>query len=224
VPLDGGTRGAPGAVQVADRWHLWHNLAEAVERAVSRHRDYLQACVPLPVVEAVPATVPEPAAPPAAPRAGRIADRTRARHAEVHRMLAEGRSYREIAAGLGLARNTARRFARAASPEELLVNDGTGRQGSILDQHEAYLRERWNNGCTNAAMLWQELRDRGYAGGPGHVRHYLARFRASAPVPAPRPAAPKVRAVTSCRYGPWVLQPCMCGWSSSWLQEETSSR
>jgi hypothetical protein len=41
-------------------------------------------------------------------------------------MLGESRSIREIAAALGLSRNTVRRFARAGSPEELLVNDGTG--------------------------------------------------------------------------------------------------
>ena len=49
-------------------------------------------------------------------------------------MLAGGSSIREIAAALSLSRNTGRRFARAASPEELLVNDGTGKRGSILDE------------------------------------------------------------------------------------------
>jgi transposase len=106
-------------------------------------------------------------------------------------MLAEGRNFREIARELGLSRNTVRRFARAASPEELLVNDGTGRQASILDEHEAYLRERWNSGCTNAAQLWQELRDRGYRGGPTHVRQYVA---ASAELPLlPLPSRPPRR-------------------------------
>jgi transposase len=118
----------------------------------------------------------------------------------VHRLLADSRGYREIAATLGLSRNTVRRFARAASPEELLVNDGTGRQASILDEHTGYLRERWNAGCTNAAQLWQELRDRGYTGGPTHVRHYLTRFRGTTAAPAPVPVPPKVRAVTA-----WIM-------------------
>jgi hypothetical protein len=101
---------------------------------------------------------------------------------------------------LGLSRNTVRRFARAASPEELLVRDGTGRQASILDEHADYLRQRWNAGCTNAAQLHQELRARGYKGGPSYVRQYLARYRGTTAVRPLAPLPPKVKAVTS-----WIM-------------------
>jgi hypothetical protein len=39
---EGATAGAPQAVQVADRWHLWRNLNEAAERCVADQRGCLQ--------------------------------------------------------------------------------------------------------------------------------------------------------------------------------------
>ena len=43
---EGATVRAPQAVQVADRWHLWHNLSAAAERCVADHRGCLRGMQP----------------------------------------------------------------------------------------------------------------------------------------------------------------------------------
>ncbi|MBU3067800.1 helix-turn-helix domain-containing protein [Nocardia sp. NEAU-G5] len=74
-------------------------------------------------------------------RTDKWAVRTRERYAAVHALLDGGMSLRAIGARLGLARGTVRRFARAASVEELLVNTGTGRRRSVFEEFKPYLHQ-----------------------------------------------------------------------------------
>ncbi|MGQ4616274.1 ISL3 family transposase [Nocardia sp. R7R-8] len=202
---EGAAMGAPDAVQVADRWHIWHNLGEAVERTVARHRASLPAATTAPepqdgseIAAAAAGILPGPAAP--EERQDRTAVRTRQRWAEVHALLAQGTSILAISRELGLARGTTRRFARAESADELLVNNRLGYRVSILEAYKPDLHRRWNEGCTNATQLFQEIKARGYQGSEKLVRNYLQPFRALTHAPAAPPKPPTVRTVVS-----WIM-------------------
>lgn len=202
---EGAARGAPEAIQVADRWHLWHNLGEAVERTVTTHRVHLQSLIPTPSAQdrlvATPTTKPSPTPQTPQARQDRVAMRTRERYAAVHALIAQGNGLREIAHDLGLGRNTIRRFARATSPEELLVHAGTGQRPKNLEAYDPYLRRRWNEGCTNAEQLCQELRGLGYRGATTTVRQYVRPWRTGQPVAPPPQRPPTVRQATG-----WFLR------------------
>ncbi|WP_081594318.1 ISL3 family transposase [Nocardia brasiliensis] len=205
---DGIAAGAPHALQVADRWHIWHNLGEAVERVVAHHRACLEIAnsaqlqgdsKAMPPLGTEVAPAPEPAAPPEH-RADKWAVRARERHTAVHTLLAEGVSLLQIGTRLGLARGTVRRFARAATVERLLVNNGTGRRPGILDEFKPYLHQRWNEGCTNATELFREIQPLGYRGSVKVLLNYLQPFRVAGQARPPARKPPSVRRVTG-----WIM-------------------
>ncbi|MFF2729709.1 transposase [Streptomyces sp. NPDC058008] len=94
---EGASTGAPTAVQVADRFHLWRNLGEAAKQCVSRHRTCLRAPFTVPNSDSVTASPALEAGTSPWPTGHRFADRTREKHAIVHEMLREGHSRRAVA-------------------------------------------------------------------------------------------------------------------------------
>jgi transposase len=188
---EGAAQGAPLAVQVADRWHLLHNLADAVERATARHRSCLQE-QPAP---------PGPEAPPATPAPERPrALRTRARHAEIHAALGRGLTVTEVSRALRLDRKTVRRYASAATPGELCGDAPAARPG-LLHPHLPYLHKRWEEGCRSTDRLHEEIRARGYRGSLRTLRRHTAQLRKATTRPA-APPAPAPKKVAS-----WILTP-----------------
>jgi transposase len=178
---EGAAEGAPLATQVADRWHLWHNLAGAVE----------------PPLQPGPEPPAEEAEPP--PETG-LAARTRARHAEIHALAARGLTITQISRALRLERKTVRRYATAATADQLTGGSWLSRPG-LLGPHHAYLRQRWEDGCHSTSQLHAELRERGYRGSLRTLRRLTAQLRHDTAVPTP-PPAPKARQVAS-----WILTP-----------------
>ena len=194
--------GAPQAIQVADRFHLWKNLCGAAEKTVAAHHHCLRAAA----AEAAPAA-PEPPAPvllPTAeavtppPRARRLTQRTRERYAAVHEALARGLSRSAVSRELNLDIQTVRRFANAMSVEELLGK--AENRSTCLDPWTNVVNQRWNKGITSATAITAELRTLGYKGSTQVVRRYLQPLRLPGTSPShpgphrrkPAPAAPAV--------------------------------
>ena len=159
--------GAPQAVQVADRWHLWHNLGKAVEKVVVAHSRCWHSG-PLGQAQV-------------------LDERTQARHAAVHALLDQGAGLLECARRLGWALNTVKRYARAATAEDLQRPPKYRR--TLVDPYREHLRRRLaEQPGVAVTQLLAELRDLGYPGSANLLVRYLNQRRAEAPrtLPSPR--------------------------------------
>jgi transposase len=188
---DGAARGAPGAAQVADRWHLWSNLCGHAEKTAARHRGCLQEPGP-----EVPQAAPAAGLPPAG---AALARDVLERYEKVRALHAQGHGIAAIARHTGLPRETARAYTRAGSPGELLTAIASG-PPSPLDPHKPYLGQRWAEGCRSARKLHEEIRARGYRGSYPPVASYLRAFRKAGTLPHAAPVPPKARDISR-----WIL-------------------
>lgn len=182
---EGARDGAPDAVQVADRWHLWHNLCEYVRAEAARHRGCVtgtgQPC-PHPGQEQEHEHGPEQDRSLEEWAAG-LEGIIRDRYQQAQQIRAAGQTLGQAAAALGLGTAVTRRYWNAASAADLLAVRGS----SALDPFKPRLRQRWEEGTTSISALHREITADGYQGSYTTVWNWLAIPRLAAP---PKPPAP----------------------------------
>jgi transposase len=110
----------PSAVQVSDRWHLWHGLGEAVRKEVAAHCACWAKGIPL--------------------QEGKRAATTTERWRQVHDLRARNVGLLDCARRLNLSLNTVKRYDRASEPERL--QRVPKYRPTVADPYRDYLRKR----------------------------------------------------------------------------------
>ena len=214
---DGASRGAPQALQIADRWHLLHNLGETLEKVLARHHADLKRAfqwdeepqTPQPSQEEVQARMAALSQAEQVQQARR--ERRLATFDKVHELYAQGWSFASIARLLGMNKKTVRTFAQSERfPESRQRRD----RGRKLAPYVPYLQTQWVAGEHNIAHLYQAIRAQGYHGSETSVRSYLTQLReAIGPQRHPRRYYPPLsrqkqrqrRLAVSSRQATWLV-------------------
>ena len=160
----------PGCVQVSDRWHLWHGLAEAAAREVAAH----SACW----AEGAPI------------QEGKRAGTTLERWQQVRDLRSKGAGLLDCSRRLGLSLNTVKRYDRADKPERL--QRAPQYRPTLVDPYRDHLRKRRaENPGIPVQQLLREIRELGYQGSSNLLVRYVNQGRADSDRPhlAPRKAA-----------------------------------
>jgi transposase len=152
----------PAAVQVSDRWHLWHGLAEAAQKEVAAHSACWAGAEGVPLQE------------------GKRAGTTLERWQQVHDLRAQGVGLADCGRRLGLAMNTVKRYDKADQPEKL--RRAAQYRPTLVDPYRGHLRRRRSEEPgVPVQLLLREIRELGYPGSSNLLVRYLNQGRADAP-------------------------------------------
>lgn len=143
---EGARQGAPDAVQVADRFHLFCNLTQTDSRRLLNEPMQPDGREVPPAREAAQPTPIKPNQHQQEYQPSQ--EKQKARFDAVIAAYREGATLRAIARKLGLSRTTVRRYVRAKE----FLERAPRRQRSELDSFRGYLQKRWAEGCHNASQ------------------------------------------------------------------------
>lgn len=163
-------KGAPQAIQVADRWHVMKNLGEALEVLLAHHLTTHRKR------KAQEATIQQVAVLPEKRRAKLSSQQTRiqqmhreervAKYEQVLTLLKQGMTRRAIADQVGIGLTTIQNWLLAGTFPERKPRE----QSSQLDPYRPYVENRWSQGYHNLMGIYRELRAQGYQGSYANVR------------------------------------------------------
>jgi len=181
-------KAAPQATQIADRFHIYKNLTEAVELTLARCRAEIRKGAFDALSEEEKKGIEElrlptdfisvenwkPAPDPCTERErlSRQAER-QDRYEQVATLRAQGLGNAEIARRVGLTARTLENWQKKGFP-------GAGRRRkrpSMFDPYARYVLSRWKQGCTNGLQIYREIKEQGYTGTEKTVYRFLVPLR-----------------------------------------------
>jgi transposase len=160
------SRGAPRAIQVADRWRLMENASAAFLDPVRRSMRAIR--------QVLGSTVIDPALLTSAERIQYDGFQRRQNGSQAIKALAaSGKSIQEITRCTGRSRKLVRSVLRGGDGDVFRC------WIRVLEPHTPMLRAEWEAGCRNGAELWRRLCDGGFRGGLRVVAEWATRQRRS---------------------------------------------
>jgi transposase len=157
----------PDALQVGDRWHIWHNFAQAAGKEVAVHSGCWASASRVRKLDGGKTT-------------------TLDRWQQVHDLLDAGVGLLECARRLNLALNTIKRYARIGKPEQM--RRAPQYRPTLVDPYREYLRKRRaEDPAVPVLQLLREIRERGYTGSQNLLYRYITQGRVEDNRPALSP-------------------------------------
>ncbi len=182
---EGARMGAPGAIQVADRWHLLKNAGDMLARVFDRHHRQLKQ-----VTDTIaPRAAANGAAPsshsnsPACAVAEQPASKRLLRFQHAHALHKQGKTVSAIARETGLDRKTVHAYLRTTTLAP--IHRPSRQQTKRLLPYQSYLLQHWDaERPVTVRERWHELHDHGIRVSLSTVAAFLARMRRQQGLPA----------------------------------------
>jgi transposase len=154
----------PGAIQVADRWHLMHNASQAFLDAVRKSMRQIRRVIGAATINPDLLTSAE-----RLQYEGYL--RREETNAAILALWKDGVPIKQIVKRTGHHRQTVRRIVRGERSDVFRPRQ------SSLEAHLPWLDAQWEAGVRNASPLWRQLRSQGFSGSARVVAEWATRRR-----------------------------------------------